>query len=62
MIPGLMQRTPLPLEMVFERFHTVHADGHLIDHEGETTYGGVADRILRLARAHLENAGHASRH
>ena len=57
MIPGLMQRTPLTLTMVFERFRTVYADGRLIDHEGETTYGEVADRILRLARALTEDLG-----
>lgn len=57
MIPGLMQRTPLTLEMVFERFRTVYADGRLIDHERETTYGEVADRILRLARALTDELG-----
>jgi fatty-acyl-CoA synthase len=57
MIPGLMQRTPLTLSMIFERFRTVYADGRLVDHEGETTYGEVADRILRLARVLTEDLG-----
>jgi fatty-acyl-CoA synthase len=56
-LPGLMQRTPLTLELIFERFRTVYADGRLIDQEGETTYGEVADRILRLARALVEDLG-----
>lgn len=49
-LPGLMQHTPLTLETIFERFRTVYADGRLVDHEYQTTYGEVADRILRLAR------------
>jgi len=56
-LPGLMQHTPLTLEMIFERFRTVYADGRLIDQEYETTYGEVADRILRLARVLTEELG-----
>ncbi len=56
-LPGLMQPTPLTLEMIFERFRTVYADGRLIDQEYETTYGEVADRILRLARVLTEELG-----
>ncbi len=57
MMPGLMQSTPLTLRLIFERFRTVYADGRLVDHEGETTYGEVADRILRLARVLTEDLG-----
>ena len=57
MLPGLMQRTPLTLDLVFDRFATVYADGRLIGPEGETTYGAVADRILRLARALTDEFG-----
>jgi fatty-acyl-CoA synthase len=49
-IPGLMQRTPLTLSMVFDRLRTVYADGRVADVEGETTYGAFADRVLKLAR------------
>ena len=56
-IPGLMQRTPLTLSLIFDRMRTIHADGRLIDVEGETTYGEVADRILRLARALTDDLG-----
>jgi fatty-acyl-CoA synthase len=56
-LPGLMQHTPLTIGMIFERFRTVYADGRLIDHDHETTYGEVADRILRLARVLTEELG-----
>jgi fatty-acyl-CoA synthase len=56
-IPGLMQRTPLTLSMIFERLRTVYADGRVADPEGETTYGAFADRVLRLARALTDELG-----
>ena len=57
MIPGLMQPTPLTLDMIFERMRTVFADGRVADVERESTYGEEADRILRLARALVEDLG-----
>jgi fatty-acyl-CoA synthase len=56
-IPGLMQRTPLTLSMVFDRLRTVYADGRVADVEGETTYGAFADRVLRLARVLTDELG-----
>lgn len=56
-LPGLLQRTPLTLGMLFERMRTVHADGRVADHEGETTYGALAERILRLATVLTEELG-----
>ncbi len=57
MIPGLMQPTPLTIRLIFDRFRTVYADGRLVDHEGTSTYGEVADRILRLARVLTDELG-----
>src|SRR5690606_12475459 len=57
MIPGLMQRTPLTLDLVFDRMRTVFADGRVVDVERESTYGEEADRILRLARVLVEQLG-----
>ncbi len=56
-IPGLMQRTPLTLDMVFDRLSTVYADGRIADVEGETTYGDFSRRVLRLARALTDELG-----
>ena len=56
-IPGLMQPTPLTLRMIFDRMRTIHADGRLRDVKGETTYGEVCDRILRLCRVLTEELG-----
>jgi fatty-acyl-CoA synthase len=56
-LPGLMQQTPLTLELVFERLRTVFADGRVSDAEGERTYGELADRVLRLARALTDELG-----
>ncbi|MFA9444211.1 long-chain-fatty-acid--CoA ligase [Egicoccus sp. AB-alg6-2] len=56
-LPGLTQRTPLTLDLVFERLRTVHADGRVVDAEGETTYGALAERILRLARVLTDELG-----
>lgn len=55
--PGLMQRTPLTLSLVFDRLRTVHADGRLHDADGTRTYGDFADRVLRLARALTDELG-----
>jgi fatty-acyl-CoA synthase len=56
-IPGLMQATPLTLDLVVRRMRDVFADGRVVDVERDTTYGEVADRILRLARALTEELG-----
>jgi acyl-CoA synthetase (AMP-forming)/AMP-acid ligase II len=56
-LPGLMQPTPLTLDLVFERMRTVFADGRVSDVEGQRTYGEVADRVLRLARALTDELG-----
>ncbi len=56
-IPGLMQPTPLTLDLVFRRMQETFADGRVIDAEGETTYGQVAERILRLARVLTDELG-----
>ena len=56
-IPGLMQGTPLTLDLIFDRLATVFADGRLVDVEGETTYGAFAVRVRRLARALVEELG-----
>ncbi|MFP4636251.1 MAG: long-chain-fatty-acid--CoA ligase [Nitriliruptoraceae bacterium] len=57
MIPGLLQRTPLTLDLVFERLRTVYADGRVVGPEGATTYGAIAERILRLAGALTDELG-----
>ncbi len=56
-IPGLMQRTPLTLEMVFDRLETTFADGRIVDAEGTTTYGQFALRVRRLAGALRDELG-----
>lgn len=56
-IPGLMQRTPLTLRVIFERLRTVHADGMVVDSEGRRSYGEVAERVLRLCRVLTEELG-----
>ncbi len=48
-LPGLMQRTPLTLRMIFERMRTIHPDGEVVSPEGRSTYGELSERILRLA-------------
>jgi fatty-acyl-CoA synthase len=52
-----MQATPLTLDLVVRRMRDVFADGRVVDVERDTTYGEVADRILRLARALTEELG-----
>ena len=56
-IPGLMQPTPLTLDHIFERMRTVYADGQVISPERRTTYGELSERILRLARALVDDLG-----
>jgi fatty-acyl-CoA synthase len=56
-IPGLLQRTPLTIGMIFERMRTVHAATRVVDHEGSTTYGELTERVLRLARVLTEDLG-----
>src|SRR5262249_20352538 len=33
---------------IFDRMRTVYADGEVVDARGRTTYGDLADRVLRL--------------
>ena len=44
---GLMGGQPLTVHAIFERMRTIHADGEVVDATGRTTYGELADRILR---------------
>ncbi len=44
---GLMGGQPLTVHAIFDRMRTVHADGEVVDARGRTTYGELADRILR---------------
>lgn len=50
-LPGLMQETPLVLTDMFKRMRDVYADGEIVSPEGRTTYGAMAERVLRLATA-----------
>jgi len=49
---GLMGTQPLTVRTIFDRMRTVYADGEVVDAfdggAGRTTYGAVADRVLRL--------------
>ena len=49
---GLMGNQPLTVRTVFDRMRTVYADGEVVDAfdggAGRTTYGALADRVLRL--------------
>ena len=49
---GLMGTQPLTIGTIFERMRTVYADGEVVDAfptgAGRTTYGALADRVLRL--------------
>ncbi len=56
-LQGLMQPTPLTIRMIFDRMRTVYADGEVVSPEGRTTYGELAVRVLRLARALREELG-----
>jgi fatty-acyl-CoA synthase len=50
---GLMGTQPLTVRTIFDRMRTVYADAEVVDAfatgAGRTTYGAMADRILRLA-------------
>lgn len=50
-LPGLMQSTPLTIDMVFRRMRDVFFDTPVSDAESTSTYGMVAERIERLAGA-----------
>jgi fatty-acyl-CoA synthase len=56
-IPGLMQRTPLTLQHIFDRMATVYADGEIVSPEGRRTYAQTAERIQRLARTLTDELG-----
>ena len=49
---GLMGDLPLTVRTIFDRLRTVHADGVVVDALADgttrTTYGALADRVLRL--------------
>jgi fatty-acyl-CoA synthase len=44
----LMGGQPLTIRTIFDRMRTVYADGEVVDATGRTTYGEVADRVLRI--------------
>ncbi len=56
-LPGLMQPTPLTIPLIFERMRTVFADGRVIGHDDVTTYGALAERVLKLATALTDELG-----
>ncbi len=45
---GLIGGQPLTVRSIFDRMRTVYADGEIVDARGRTTYGDLADRVLRL--------------
>lgn len=45
---GLMGGQPLTIRAIFDRMRTVYADGEVVDASGRTTYGELAERVLRL--------------
>lgn len=45
---GLMGGQPLTIKAIFDRMRTVYADGEVVDATGRTTYGELAERVLRL--------------
>jgi fatty-acyl-CoA synthase len=51
-VRGLMGAQPLTVRTIFDRMGTVYADGEVVDAfaggGGRTTYGAMAERILRL--------------
>jgi fatty-acyl-CoA synthase len=51
-VQGLMGAQPLTVRTIFDRMRTVYADAEVVDAfatgAGRTTYGAMADRILRL--------------
>ncbi|HVF19155.1 MAG TPA: long-chain-fatty-acid--CoA ligase [Mycobacteriales bacterium] len=46
-LKGLMGGQALTVHAIFDRMRTVHADGEVVDATGRTTYGELAQRILR---------------
>jgi fatty-acyl-CoA synthase len=44
---GLMGQQPLTVRAIFDRMRTVYADGEVVDANGRTTYGELAERVLR---------------
>ncbi len=56
-IPGLMQPTQLNIRMIFERMRTVHATSRVHGVDGTSTYGEVAERVLRLCRVLTDELG-----
>ncbi|MBW3536335.1 MAG: long-chain fatty acid--CoA ligase [Actinobacteria bacterium] len=59
-MPGLMQPTPLNIAGIFDRMESVYADGEVVSPHiegGRTTYGELAERIRRLARALVDDLG-----
>jgi fatty-acyl-CoA synthase len=47
-LTGLMGGQPLTITAIFDRMRTVYADGEVVDATGRTTYGELAERVLRL--------------
>lgn len=47
-ILGLMQTTPLTIHSIFDRMRTVYADVEVVSPERTTTYGEIAERVLKL--------------
>src|SRR5690242_1787673 len=47
-LTGLMGGQPLTVKAIFDRMRTVYADGEVVDATGRTTYGELAERVLRL--------------
>ena len=45
---GLIGGQPLTVRTIFDRMRTVYRDGEVVDARGRTTYGELADRVLRL--------------
>jgi acyl-CoA synthetase (AMP-forming)/AMP-acid ligase II len=56
-LKGLMQPSPLTIGSIFERMRTIYADGEVVSPEGRTTYGAIAERILRLCTVLTERFG-----
>jgi fatty-acyl-CoA synthase len=47
-VRGLIGGQPLTVHAIFDRMRTVYRDGEVVDARGRTTYGELADRVLRL--------------
>ena len=50
-LKGLMGAQPLTVRAIFERMRTIHADAEVVDARGRTTYGALAERVLRTVTA-----------